>query len=123
MTVLSPTKHAQVMARVRRGESTGSIYNETGAPLAAILTARCGIAPDPPVSNRTIYCHRYVRQARKAGMTVAGCMKHYGLTKEEVLRITRKPPKRVVNIHHSRAIAKLKAEGFSEEQIAAVFGK
>lgn len=122
MAVISPWKTEKVLARIRRGESPGSIYNDTGAPLASILTLRLGIAPDPPVSKRRFYSHRYVRQARKAGLTVEGCMKHYGLTKGEVLAITRKP--RVVNIHHSaKAIRELRADGYSDEQIAAVFGK
>lgn len=121
--VVSPWKTEKVLARIRRGESVGSIYNETRVPLAEIMALRMGIAPDPPVSKRRIYCHRYVRQARKAGMTVAGIMKHYGLSKEEVLSITRSKPKRQDMKPHGRAVRQLKSEGYTEEQIAAVFGK
>lgn len=122
MTVVSPWRTDKVLARIRRGESPGCIYNETGVPLASILMLRLGIAPDPPVSNRKFYSHRYVRQARKAGMTVAGIMKHYRLTKDEVLAITRKPPKVRINPHSARkAVNDLLADGYSKEQIAALF--
>jgi uncharacterized protein (DUF433 family) len=122
MTVLSPWRTDKVLARIRRGESPGSIYNDTGAPLASILALRLGIAPDPPVSNRRFYSHRYVRQARKAGMTVAGCMKHYGLTKEEVLAITRKRPTgKIPRSNTKRDISDLLADGYTREQIAVHF--
>lgn len=67
--------------------------------------------------------HLQIKRDLAAGMPVQEICKKYGIIRSELYRILGEKPRRQFASERDKAIAELLAEGFTAEQIAAVFGE
>jgi hypothetical protein len=118
-----PTRWQEFKVRqmLRNGHSIGAAANLTRLSFVTVINIKSKMKP-PRLPTRRISPSKCkaIRSGRRAGRTVAGLAKDYGLTRDEVLSILRTTPRRNSFDDGRNAMV---AEGYSDEQIRAVFGK